>query len=220
MAIPAFLAPLTALNLAAVSALGGAATPGSKKLNLSVQTQQQTNWCWAAVSTSVSHFYNAGSAWTQCLVANSALPRNDCCGAGASDPAKCDKPWYLDTALQTTGNLASVITRALSFAEIQTEIGKDAPIGSRVGWYGGGGHFQTVVGWLVGEGGTEYIDISDPIYLDAQIEYADFASSYQTGGDWTHSYLTRAPAAAGGKARDSAAQMSLLRTAYPESIGA
>jgi hypothetical protein len=83
--------------------------------------------------------------------------------------------------------------RSLTFGEVQAEIGRDAPVGTRVGWYGGGGHFQTIVGWLVADNGTEYIDVSDPIYLDSQIEYSKFASAYQSGGNWTHSYLTMPP---------------------------
>ena len=40
---------------------------------LTVEQQQQTQWCWAAVSNSVSHFYDAGSAWSQCTIVNAEL---------------------------------------------------------------------------------------------------------------------------------------------------
>jgi hypothetical protein len=58
---------------------------------------------------------------------------------------------------------------------------------------GGGGHFQTIVGWLLATSGTEYIDVSDPIYLDNQVAFSSFASGYQSGGNWTHSYITQPP---------------------------
>ena len=179
-----------------VGAIGGAAVANSKKLNLSVTPQEQTNWCWAAVSASVSHYYSSTSTWSQCTVANAALPRTDCCGAGAADPGKCNKPWYLNIALNVTGNLDRVESRSLRFSEVQAEIGRDAPLGTRVGWFGGGGHFQTIVGWLVADSGVEYIDVSDPIYLDNQVVFSSFASGYQSGGNWTHSYVTRMPAPA------------------------
>jgi hypothetical protein len=106
MPLPNFLMPHMQFNLIAAP-LGGAAA-GSKKLNVSVTPQQQTNWCWAAVSTSVSHFYSSASGWSQCTVANAALPRTDCCGVGAPDPLRCNRPWYLDKALHVTGNLDRV----------------------------------------------------------------------------------------------------------------
>jgi Papain-like cysteine protease AvrRpt2 len=156
MAHPDFLGPGTTINLNSSAlttattpgAMGGGA-PGSRVLGFAIQSQPQSNWCWAAVSTSVARFYDSSSSWTQCTVADQALRRNDCCAGGASDPQKCNKPWYLDRALGVTGNLESAISRTLTFAEVQTEIAADAPIGCRVGWYGGGGHFLVIAGWVV-----------------------------------------------------------------------
>ncbi len=108
---------------------------------------------------------------------------------------RCNKAWYLDTALTVTGNLDRMEARSFTFSEIQAEIAKSNPVCSRVGWYGGGGHFQAIAGWLIAQSGTEYIDVSDPIYLNTQIAFAQFASHYQSGGTWTHSYVTKPPPA-------------------------
>jgi hypothetical protein len=197
MSFPSFLSPATILSVApagaAKTALGGGAG-AAQTLNFLIHPQLETNWCWAAVSTSVSLFYDRLSKWKQCGVAENALGRNDCCSdpAAASDPNKCNCQWYLDKALTITGNLNRRESRRLTFNEIQAEIGTQKPIGCRVGWYGGGGHFLVIRGWVVGETGIEYIELSDPIYLNNPVPYADFASSYQSGGDWTHSYLTEA----------------------------
>jgi len=195
MPLPNFLKPHAKVSVtksAVATRLVGAGPP-SRKLGLSVTPQQQANWCWAAVSASVAGFYSAAPAWTQCTVANAALPRTDCCGGGASDPQKCNKPWYLDIALNVTGTLDRVEARTFTFAEVQTEIARAAPLGTRVGWSGGGGHFQTIVGWLVAGDGTQYVDVSDPIYLDMTIAYSQFVSAYQSSGTWTHSYVTMRP---------------------------
>ena len=40
---------------------GGAGSSGS--IPFAMQFQQQDNWCWAAVSTSVSKFFAGASAW-------------------------------------------------------------------------------------------------------------------------------------------------------------
>jgi Papain-like cysteine protease AvrRpt2 len=184
---------------------------------MTVERQQQTNWCWAATSKSVSEHYGS-TAWTQCLIANQALPRTDCCAGGASDPARCNQPWFFDTALTVTANLAAMQSRALGFAEVQQEIGNDAPVGARVGWHGGGGHFMAITGWLVGESGDEYIAVSDPIYGETQILFGDYADAYQSGGDWTHSYLTHPPPALGGFV--GAAAMGPPPVQDPAAIGA
>jgi hypothetical protein len=95
--------------------------------------------------------------------------------------------------LNVTGNLDRVESRSFTFAEVQNEIGRAAPLGTRVAWSGGGGHFQTVVGWLVAADGSEYVDVSDPIYLDTNVAFSQFVSAYQSNGVWTHSYVTRSP---------------------------
>ncbi len=72
------------------------------RLDFWMQHQQQTNWCWAAVATSVSHFFNPASTWTQCAVANGELNRNDCCGSGASGP--CNVYGFLGSSLTRVGH--------------------------------------------------------------------------------------------------------------------
>ena len=96
-----------------------------------------------------------------------------------------------------TGNLRQMLGNALDGATIQVEIAAGAPIGVRVGWYGGGGHFMVVAGCLTAPDGTMYIDICDPIYLNTRFALDAFADSYQGGGDWTHTYLTQASSSGG-----------------------
>jgi len=66
----------------------------SRQLAFAMQAQTESNWCWAAASTSVSHYYWFLSTWTQCRVANAELGRGDCCASPA--PGPCNVPWYLD----------------------------------------------------------------------------------------------------------------------------
>src|SRR5262249_52700326 len=67
--------PVTAGGLAPVGAAaappGGAAAvaPGADAMPFLMQIQLQDNWCWAATATSVSHFYNSASAWSQIALA-------------------------------------------------------------------------------------------------------------------------------------------------------
>ena len=159
----------------------------SKQLTFDMQAQTQSNWCWAATSTSVSHYFSFWSRWTQCRVANAELDRADCCDDPV--PAACNVPWYLDRALTRTGNFVS-ITGAQTFAAVRDEIDAGRPVGARIGWSGGGGHFMCIYGysWIVGQ---EYFDIDDPIYGKSHVSVADFSSNYQGSGSWTHTYFTK-----------------------------
>jgi hypothetical protein len=42
--------------------------PMPNSIGLRMQYQETSEWCWIAVATSISHFYNPGSTWTQCAV--------------------------------------------------------------------------------------------------------------------------------------------------------
>jgi hypothetical protein len=170
--------------------LGGAG-PTSGQLAFRIEPQRQTNWCWAAVSVSVARFYDPASSWTQCAVADRAWSRQDCCGTEGSDERTCNQDWFLDSALEITRCLVGMEQRAFTFDEVLGEIGRGAVVGCRVEWSGGRGHFMVIVGWRIGDRGKRYIDIADPIYLDTQIVFDEFARHYHGGGDWTHSYRTR-----------------------------
>ncbi len=164
---------------------------------LTVEHQQQTQWCWAAVSNSVSHFYDAGSTWTQCTIVNAELGQTTCCTNGAT--AGCNQPWFLDRALTRVGCLLSMASGTLSFATVKSLINSGRPPCARQGWSGGGGHFMAIVcyfegllGQLAGAGSTaRRLRISDPWYGDSVVDYSVFVSGYQGSGTWTHSYRTQ-----------------------------
>ncbi|MDQ1638875.1 MAG: hypothetical protein QOF62_2214 [Pyrinomonadaceae bacterium] len=159
----------------------------SRQLAFNMQPQTQTNWCWAATSTSVSHFYWALSSWTQCLVANAELSLTNCCNSMV--PTACNVPWFLDRALTRTQNFVS-ISGPITFQQVRDEIDAGRPVGTRIGWSGGGGHFMAIYGYSLVEG-VEYFDIDDPIYGKSHLTVADFSSNYQGSGSWTHAYLTK-----------------------------
>ena len=159
----------------------------SKQLSFNMQAQTQSNWCWAATSTSVSHFFWFLSPWTQCKVANAELGLSNCCSG--SVPSACNVPWYLDRALTRTNNFVS-ITGPVTFQQVRNEIDAGRPVGARIGWNGGGGHFMVIYGYSL-IAGTAYFDIDDPIYGKSHLAVSDFASNYQGSGSWTHTYFTK-----------------------------
>ena len=160
--------------------------PVDVMLRFTMQKQTQSNWCWAATSTSISHFYHSSSAWTQCTVANAQLGRSDCCGTGASGP--CNVYGYLDQALQSVGCFASVNGSVTSYADVENQMLQGRPLGIRVAWSGGGAHFIAATGveddtlvWVsdCGSGTTSLV------------AYNTLKTAYRGSGAWTHSYFTQ-----------------------------
>jgi len=180
---------------------GGGAAGSGALAGFTIPIQEQTQWCWAAVSVGVALHY-ASATWKQCEVAKAQFPALNCCGADAG--GGCNQPWYLDRALGTVGHFGHLVFSDVTFALVQGEIGSDRPLGCRIQWVGGvGAHFVAIGGWSQDDKGTQYLEIHDPFYGFVQIVYNDFRVSYRSPGDtWTHTYFTTAApavaAAAGG----------------------
>ncbi len=158
-----------------------------KQLPFNMQPQTQSNWCWAATANSVSHYFWRWSTWSQCRIANAELGRTDACHSPV--PSDANVPWYLDRALTRTRNFVS-IQGAVGFEQVRSEINAGRPVGARIGWSGGGGHFMVIYGYSTIAGG-EYFDIDDPIYGKSHIPVSEFSSSYQGTGSWTHTYFMK-----------------------------
>lgn len=160
----------------------------SGSIPFTIQPQQQTEWCWAAVSVSVDHYFNAASAWTQCLIANNQLNQSNCCTNG-SDP-QCDCPWYLDRALSAMNRLRVWLQSPAGFSSVKQEINQSDPLCARIGWSGGGGHFVAISAYD-DTTSSDYITVNDPIWGVSQIPYNVFLSNYRGNGSWTDSYYTQ-----------------------------
>jgi hypothetical protein len=161
--------------------LSGFPSPGGRVLAFAMQYQEQSQWCWAATSASVSIYLNTTSKWTQCLIVNNALSQTSCCTQGSS-PA-CNKSWFLDHALQIVGNFGHMAVKRAQLSEVVQEIDSNRPLCLRIGWYDGGGHFVAIYGYS----GT-VVNVGDPWWGDSAVEFDTFPDTYQTGGKWTHTY--------------------------------
>ena len=160
-------------------------------LCFTMQQQEQTQWCWAATAVSVALYYNAASTWTQCKLVNAELGRTDCCTSPSS--SNCNKPWYLDSGLTRVGHLASFTSGSTSFADVCTELDNGRPLGVRIGWSGGGGHFNILACYTRNPlFGLQSVQVEDPWYGTSVWDYDTFRTAYQSSGSWTHSYRTKA----------------------------
>ena len=170
----------------AMSALGVASQ--SALLPFFEETQEQDQWCWAAVLVSVSHFYDSGTPWTQCSLVNAELNRNDCCGDGGTPG--CNRPWTLNRPLARTQNLNFMSGSPADIATLHGEIDGTRPVGCRIGWTAGGGHFVVVHGYSEDETGS-WVSVADPLYGPSTYTYDAFRTSYRNSGRWTNSYFTQ-----------------------------
>ena len=163
-----------------------AASEQLRELGLEMQSQQQSEWCWAAVSTSVALFYDAAAPWTQCSVANTGLGQTTCCKDGGS--SACNQPYYLSNGLEIVGHSGPNFGQRPALDAIAEQIDAGRPIGLCIDWTAGGGHFVVVDGYDLETG---QIDVKDPLFGPSVVEDASFPASYQGGGTWSWTYLTR-----------------------------
>jgi hypothetical protein len=193
MSLPSFLYPLTPLvplvpkSSTAFSAsvpTGGAGPGTSQSPLLSMQAQQETNWCWAATTSSVSRKFDSSSSWSQCNVASTTLSGSCCTNA-----SPCNKQWSLDAPLRVTGNLQEPPSAgADAFPDVQAQLDLGNPVCCHITWNQGGGHFMAIVGYD-DTNGDVYLD--DPLYGASTVPYTSFVSSYRGSGDWDYTYHTQ-----------------------------
>ena len=185
--------PLSSILPGAVAEAAVAPAAPPTQLGFAMQRQQQDNWCWAAVAVSVSDFYIPPSPWTQCRIADAELDQAICCHDGAS--AACNQWWYLNRALDRTTHLVNWDEGMISLKAITHEIDNGRPVGVRVEWAGGGGHFVVVAGYQLDPGGGHTIAVFDPWPASGDTlaqAWDTFAGQYLGTGRWTHTYYTSA----------------------------
>jgi hypothetical protein len=161
-------------------------------MSFRVQKQTEDEWCWAAVSASVDHYFSSTSTVTQCWVAQRVLPAQvpplDCC----ANPATCNTGAALEDALSTVERFNQIIEGSVTFEDVYQQLNAKLPVGARIRWYQGGAHFVVITACSVSPSGKQVLTISDPLFPDSTVYYNDFLSAYQAktngGGEWTHTY--------------------------------
>jgi hypothetical protein len=166
---------LTFALLAAGPAVASAGT-----LNISMQVQQQTNWCWAAGGNTVAAFY--GHTYSQNQFCNMAFGRsmNSTCPNDQATLANDQQAFG-----QIGISRGSYITGTLSYNTVVSEINANRPMMSRIQWSSGGGHMLVVYGYNPDNG---FVYWGDPWPDDYRYNWA--AYNYYVSNNsfrWTHS---------------------------------
>jgi hypothetical protein len=167
-----------------------------------MQTQDETDWCWAAVAVSINAYLDppadplGNPTWTQASLATQVLaqelqwnPAVDC----TADPnEECDRPAGLNDALSIAGNLMAGGYRSncfLDFASIQSWMDQQLPVGARIQWPGGGAHFVALSGYQVFASGEQKVVVEDPLYGPSVQDYSSLRGQYIYNGSWNDTYL-------------------------------
>jgi hypothetical protein len=171
-----------------------------------MQTQQASNWCWAAVAVSVNNFFGspvavlANPAWTQSKLANQQLGITSAPGCAQTPvPKPCNQPEGLDVALTITKNLmpdGAKFDQHLTFESIQKWVAAQLPLGARITWYGGGAHFIALDGVKLMSSGERKVHVQDPSFSSTSPpglwDYDTLVEGYLEEGYWSDTYLVMA----------------------------
>ncbi|AUY50036.1 papain-like cysteine protease family protein [Streptomyces sp. CB01881] len=151
-----------------------------KKLNITMQQQQQTNWCWAASGNTIATWF--GYDYSQNQFCNAAFGRS----ANSTCPNSQATLGDVQNGLSWIGiNPGSYVTGYLRYSTVQTEVNADRPIETRIQWSSGGGHMHVVYGYDT-TGNQVYW--GDPWPSNYRYNWADY-NYYVSNGtfSWTHS---------------------------------
>jgi hypothetical protein len=167
-------------------------------ISFNMESQEHSDWCWAAVAVSVERFFAPGSTWCQCRMASRMAKREglnvkNCgtCESRKRAPRTCNRTWYLDKALKLVGRLkAKPKPRPLTFAQTERKIKAGRPVCARIQWGGApGGHFVVISGCETASSGNRWVDIEDPFAGSSTWLYDEFRSNYMySQGQWSDTY--------------------------------
>jgi hypothetical protein len=160
------------------------------RLEFAMEHQNETFWCWAATSVSVSHYYKSDSSWTQCRMVNAERQLTTCCRDGSA--TGCNVPNVLQSPLERVHVLDRWQRGSVSFDRIREEIDAGRPLAWRIEWPDGTGHFAVIEGYQ--STGSRLVAVEDPWTGSVDVPYASIERGrYRGNGKWTHSYFTRRP---------------------------
>ncbi|MFG3344708.1 papain-like cysteine protease family protein [Streptomyces sp. NPDC048018] len=161
-------------------AADGVSALASKRLNITMQAQQKTNWCWAASGNTIATWY--GRNYSQNQFCNAAFGRQQ----GYDCPNWQADLGNVQNGLSWAGiRPGSYVTGWLRYSTVQTEINAGRPVETRIQWSGGGGHMHVVYGY---DDADSWVYWGDPWPSSDRYNWASHAWYVNNSTfSWTHS---------------------------------
>ncbi|MFE0135907.1 papain-like cysteine protease family protein [Streptomyces sp. NPDC059037] len=183
------LSAVVVVAVALVAAPAATATAGpapgpsalaAKRLNITMQAQEKTNWCWAAGGNTIAAFY--GRKYSQNQFCNAAFGRNQ----NTECPNSQATLGNVQNGLEWAGiNSGSYVTGWLRYPTVQAEINAGRPVETRIQWSGGGGHMHVLYGY---DDARSWVYWGDPWPSSDRYNWASHDWYVDNGTfSWTHS---------------------------------
>lgn len=165
-------------NHAPAAATGALAA--ARRLNISMQAQQKTNWCWAASGNTIATWF--GRNYSQNQFCNAAFGR----AQGYECPNSQASLGNVQDGLSWAGiNPGSYVTGWLRYPTVQTEIAAGRPVETRIQWSSGGGHMHVLYGY---DDADSWVYWGDPWPSSNRYNWASHAWYVNNSEfSWTHS---------------------------------
>ncbi|WP_030784130.1 papain-like cysteine protease family protein [Streptomyces sp. NRRL S-920] len=177
-------APVTSAAPAASEASGTGAADVSalaaRRLNITMQAQQKTNWCWAAGGNTIAAFM--GRNYSQNQFCNAAFGRSQ----NTECPNNQATLGNVQNGLRWTGiNPGSYVTGWLRYSTVKTEVDAGRPVETRIQWSNGGGHMHVLYGY---DDANSWVYWGDPWPSSDRYNWASHAWYVDNNTfSWTHS---------------------------------
>ncbi|MFE7132580.1 papain-like cysteine protease family protein [Streptomyces sp. NPDC057638] len=181
------LSSATAAPAADTTAPAGVTAPAAptaalaaKRLNITMQAQLKTNWCWAAAGNTIATYY--GRTYSQNQFCNAAFNRQQ----GSECPNNQATLANVQTGLRWAGiSPGTYIGDWLRYSAVQTEINANRPIETRILWASGGGHMHVIYGY---DTANSWVYWGDPWPSAGRYNWASHAWYVNNNSHtWTHS---------------------------------
>ncbi|MEU9337244.1 papain-like cysteine protease family protein [Streptomyces sp. NPDC048290] len=152
----------------------------AKRLNITMQAQLQTNWCWAAGGNTIAAYF--GRNYSQNQFCNAAFNRSQ----NTQCPNNQATLGNVQTGLSWTGvRPGSYINNWLRYPAIQTDIDQNRPIETRIQWSSGGGHMHVIYGYDTAD---SWVYWADPWPSSSRYNWGSHAWYVNNNSfSWTHS---------------------------------
>ncbi|MER5494878.1 papain-like cysteine protease family protein [Streptomyces sp. NPDC002454] len=159
---------------------GGVSALAAKQLDITMQAQEKTNWCWAAAGNTIAAWY--GRTYSQNQFCNAAFNRSQNTQCPNSQATLAN----VQTGLRWAGVApGSYVNGWLRYATLQTEINANRPVETRIQWSSGGGHMHVLYGY---DDSRNWVYWGDPWKTSQRYSWAahDWYVNNSTFS-WTHS---------------------------------
>ncbi|MFD5508147.1 papain-like cysteine protease family protein [Streptomyces sp. NPDC127051] len=175
-----FTLPTAAATAAPTSDAGAESALAYKRLDITMQAQAKTNWCWAASGNTIATWF--GRNYTQNQFCNAAFNRQQ----GYDCPNNQATLGNVQTALNWAGiNSGTYVTGWLRYPTVQSEIDANRPVETRIQWSNGGGHMHVIYGY---DTANSWVYWGDPWPSSDRYNWASHAWYVDNSTfSWTHS---------------------------------